>query len=50
MLVSACTSQVLSEDEAEDGDDDIWEASTADSCCVITANERMMNDISFGGE
>jgi hypothetical protein len=50
MLVSACTSQVLNEEEAGDGDDDSWEASTADSCCVIIANETMMNVISFGGE
>ena len=50
MLVSACTSQVLSEDEAGDSDDDSWEASTADSCCVMIANERMMNEISFGRE
>ena len=45
MLVSACTSQVLTEGEAEDIAE-TWEASTADNCWVIIASERMMNEIS----
>ena len=46
MLVSACSSQLLVEGEAGDSEEDSWEASTADSCCVIIASERMMNEIS----
>ncbi len=47
MLVRACTSQVLSEDEAGDSDDESWDASTADSCCVIIASDNTMNDTSL---
>ena len=46
MLVSACSSQLLVEGEAGDIEEDSWEASTADSCCVIIASERIMNEIS----
>jgi hypothetical protein len=47
MLLSACTSQVLSEDEAGDRDDDRWEANTADSCCVMIESDSMTNGISL---
>jgi hypothetical protein len=47
MLVSACSSQLLVEGEAGDSEEDSWEASTADSCCVMIDNERMMNEISL---
>ena len=49
MLLSACTSHLLVGDEA-DGDDDSWEASTADSCCVMMESNSMMNDTSFDRE
>ncbi len=47
LLVSACSSQMLTEGEAEDGEE-TWEAITADSCCVMIASERRMYEISVG--